>query len=381
MLSAKSGENGPRSDHPLPVMRIVMDYRPALRARSGVGEWVHQVARALRDAYPGDALTLFTSSWKDRPPSDLAAAVPGARISDHRLPVSLLNLAWHNLQWPPVERLTGERYDIAFSPHPLLLPARSAAQVVMVHDLDFLTSPERTAREIRRDYPRLAGAHARRARAVIVPSDHTAQQVGRMLEVPRERISVCPAGVPEWPAATRGFDRRGYVLFFGTNEPRKNVPGLLAAYRQLSADHPDSPTLVMAGRAGLGPDDLEDALRGRVEHRGYVPDGDRQALYLGARVLVLPSFEEGFGMPVLEAMSLGIPVVVSARGALPELVREAGVIVDPADTSSIAHALRRVLTDDPLADALASRGLARAAEFSWGQTATAVRRAFEAALE
>lgn len=366
-------------------MRIVMDYRPALRARSGVGEWVHQVARALRHRYPGDALTLFTSSWKDRPAGDLTTIVPGARVSDHRIPVSLLNLAWHNLERPYVERLTGDRYDIAFSPHPLLLPSRTAAQVVMVHDLDFLTSPERTAREVRRDYPRLAAAHARRARRVLVPSAYTAREVTRLLDVPGDRIAICPAGVPDWPTGARGFGRRGYVLFLGTVERRKNIHGLLDAYARLLAERPETPKLVIAGRAGAEADDCLAAiarapLAGHVERLGYVPDGERQRLYLGARVLVLPSFEEGFGMPVLEAMSLGVPVVASARGALPNLVGDAGVLVDPTDPASMADALRRVLTDDPFAEDLAGRGLAQAAGYSWSHTSALVRGAFEGAL-
>lgn len=366
-------------------MRIVMDYRPALRARSGVGEWVHQVARAWRQVGPDDALTLFTSSWKDRPEPSLADDVPGARVSDHRIPVGALNFAWHNLEWPRVERLTGERYDIAFSPHPLLLPADEAAQVVMVHDLDFLAAPERTAREIRRDYPRLAATHARRARAVIVPSPYTAREVTRLLDVPGERIAVCPAGVPEWSSPPRGFDRAGYVLFLGTIEPRKNVSGLLEAYRRLVDGGRDLPKLVLAGREGPEAQQVlaatsREPLAGRVERLGYVPDAERQRLYEGARVLVLPSFEEGFGMPVLEAMSLGIPVIVSARGALPELVGDAGLLTDPADPASLAEALDRVVADDTLAERLAMRGQSRAAVFSWRETAASLRRAFDAAL-
>jgi len=128
-------------------MRIIVDYRPALRARSGVGEYVHQTARALALRYPDDSLTLFTSSWKDRPEPGAASACPGARVSDHLFPVSVLNFAWHRLEWPSIELVTHRRYDVAFSPHPLLLPTRHAAQVVMVHDLDFLRHPERTQRE------------------------------------------------------------------------------------------------------------------------------------------------------------------------------------------------------------------------------------------
>jgi hypothetical protein len=121
-------------------LRILLDYRPALRERSGVGEYIHEIAAALmRRLGPSDALTLFSSSWKDR----LDARIPGARVVDARVPVRLLNLAWHRLGWPPIERLAGP-IDIAHSAHPLLMPARAATQIVTIYDLDFLDHPERT---------------------------------------------------------------------------------------------------------------------------------------------------------------------------------------------------------------------------------------------
>jgi glycosyltransferase involved in cell wall biosynthesis len=366
------------------MMRIAIDYRPALRERSGVGEYVHQLARAFRDEFPRDSLTLFTSSLRDRPGCELAAQVPGARVSDHRIPVQVLNFAWHRLEWPPVEWCLRASCDVAFSPHPLLLPARRAAQVVMVHDLDFLRHPERTHREIRRDYPALAAQHARRADVVIVPSGYTALEVSGTFGVARERIAVCPPGVPQWSSPVRGFDRHGYVLFMGTTEPRKNVPTLLGAWARLVGCGRLGPRLVLAGKAGADAATCLAAanrppLAGRVDFRGYVTDRDRQQVYAGARVLVVPSLDEGFGMTALEAMSLGIPVIVSDRGGLPELVGDAGLLVNPTDECSIASALERVLDDDGLANAMASRGLERAGHYSWRCTAMAVRRAFQEA--
>ncbi len=122
-------------------LRILLDYRPALRERTGVGEYAHELAAALaRQLQPPDRLTLFSSSWKDRLPAE---PVAGADTVDLRVPVRILNAAWHRLGWPPVERFAGA-IDVAHSLHPLLMPARSARQVVTVHDLDFLDHPERT---------------------------------------------------------------------------------------------------------------------------------------------------------------------------------------------------------------------------------------------
>jgi glycosyltransferase involved in cell wall biosynthesis len=372
------------TDAPIP-MRIVIDYRPALRARTGVGEYVHQLARALGRRFPDDRLTLFSSSWSDRFDAAIADDMPGASLSDHRVPVRALNFLWHHAEWPSVERFIGTDCDVAFSPHPLLLPSR-AAQVVMVHDLDFLRHPERTQREIRRDYPRFAGSHARRAHAVVVPSQYTATEVQHLLQVDPERIAVCPPGLPAWRHSPTGFDRSGYLLFVGTTEPRKNVDGLLRAYERLVQRWPDAPRLVLAGKpaadaGGVAERLTQSPLATRVDQLGYVAEEKRQDVYAGARALVLPSFEEGFGMPALEAMSLGIPVVVSNRGALPEVVGDAGLLVDPTDTDALCDSLRRVLADDQLATTLATRGRAHAAPFSWDRTATLVRAAFAAALQ
>ncbi len=368
-------------------MRVIVDYRPALRARSGVGEYVHQAMRAFAAQYPNDSLTLFTSSWKDRPDPELASLGPSVRVSDHRVPVSVLNVAWHRLEWPPVETMASGDYDVAFSPHPLLMPSRRAAHIVMVHDLDFLRHPERTEREIRRDYPRLARHHAQRARRVVAPSPHTAREAAESLGVSPERIVVCPPGVPEWREPVRGrATAGGYVLFLGTLEPRKNIGGLLDAYGRLLARTPATAKLVIAGNAGPEARRWLDAiaqppLAGHVEYAGYVGDADRQRVYRGARVLVLPSFEEGFGMPALEAMSLGIPVIAARRGNLPDLVGDAGALVDPDDVESIVAALNRVLADDALAERMSARGVERSRAFSWRQTANTLRDAFIAALE
>ena len=364
-------------------MRVVIDYRPALRERSGVGEYTHQLVKALLARHdPALDLTIFSSSWKDRlPPSpDFAGAI----AVDRRVPVQLLNLSWHRLGWPPIESLTRHRYDVAHSLHPLLLPSRHAAQVVTIHDLDFLTHPERTRAEIRRDYRPLARAHARRADRVIVVSEFTAGEVVREFGVDRDRISVCGSGAPDWrprPAMPRG----GYVLFFGTLEPRKNIGGLLDAYERLIAEREHLPDLVIAGKEtdqarGWLERIARPPLARKVSHIGYIDPDKRQKLYEGARVLVQPSFEEGFGMPVLEAMTVGVPVVAANRGALPELLGDAGILVDPERPDSIAGGIARMLDDEAFAMHAVEKGLTRSRAFSWTRTADGVIDAYQRAV-
>jgi glycosyltransferase involved in cell wall biosynthesis len=368
----------------LGAVRIVIDYRPALRARTGVGEYIYQLARAL-GRRGEDEVTLFSASWKDRARGDLAPDVPDARVIDRRIPVRVLNFTWHRLEWPPVEALTKGPYDIAHSPHPLLMPSRSAARVVTIHDLHFLSRPDRAAREIKRDYSTLVGDHARRADRIIVSSQFAAHEIKRHLGVQPEKIAVCPAGAPDWTTPPRSAGADGYILFVGTLEPRKNIGGLLDAYGRLRERIPHPPRLVLAGaagqEAGLWLESIARApLAGHIEHRGYVPSSEREALYKGAQLLVLPSFEEGFGLTVLEAMAAGVPVIASNRGSLPEVVGQAGLLVDPDDPETITGAMESLVSDAVLRANCARLGLERVREFSWSQTAGDVRRAYDEAV-
>ena len=366
-------------------MRALIDYRPALRERSGIGEYTHELVRALAAQYVPARLDLsvFSSSWKDRldlPEPDFAAV---HRI-DRRWPVRTLNFAWHRLGSPAVETLTGERFDVVQSMTPLLVPTQSAAQVVTIADLSFLTDPTWTRAEIRRDYPDLVRAHAQQADGIVVMSEHVRGEVQRVLGIGGDKVAVVPAGAPPWTPRAAAPDN-GYVLFVGTLEPRKNVGVLLDAFAlRASAGHA-RPELVLAGKATeAGRVWLERIARpplaGRVRHLGYVDAADRRALYEGASVLVLPSFDEGFGLPVLEAMTLGVPVVASRRGSLPEVLGDAGQLVDAEDPQGFADAIERVLSDKAFAERCASRGVERSRTFSWTRAAQQLFSVYEHAI-
>jgi alpha-1,3-rhamnosyl/mannosyltransferase len=366
-------------------VRILVDYRPALRERTGVGEYMHNLVRAYaqRHAADGDELAVFTSSWKDRPAAGLSSELAAA-VVDRRIPVRVLNYCWHRLEWPFIESL-GIAADVVHAAHPLLIPSRHAARVVTVHDLFFLTSPRSTRAEIRRDYPALASSHARRADAIVTNSRYTASLIERTFGVPQTRIHVCSPGPPAWRTLGRAphLPRDGYVLFLGTLEARKNLGALLDAYSCLIERRARLPPLVIAGKAtadaaGWLARLSRRPLAGRVRHLGYVPD--REEVFAGARLLVVPSRDEGFGIPALEAMSAGVPVVAARRGALPEVLGDAGILVDPDDPHALADAMHRMLTDEAFAVACAERGLARARTFSWNRAATALHGAYQAAV-
>ena len=220
-----------------------------------------------------------------------------------------------------------------------------------------------------------------RADLVVVISEHTAREVQHRLGVPADRVVLCRPGAP--PASNAPpADGRGPILFVGTIEPRKNLPTLFAAYEDLVARNPGAPPLVLAGGTVEQSGEILDGLRaraaiaGRVEYRGYVSSAEREALYASASMLVLPSFHEGFGMPAVEAMQAGVPVIASTGGALPEVVGTAGITVDPADAAGFSAAMERLLADPAERQRRIEAGRQQARLFSWPASAATLLEAY-----
>src|SRR5262249_40703249 len=207
------------------------------------------------------------------------------------------------------------------------------------------------------------------------------------LGVAGERIYVCPPGAPTWRTLGRqaNVPSDGCVLFVGTLEPRKNLGALLDAYERLLERRRSLPKLVLAGRSTAAASKWlarinRAPLSGHVTYLGYVDAGAREDLYRSARVLLMPSLDEGFGLPALEAMSAGVPVVVSSRGSLPEVVQDAGAHVDPSDVEALAAALERAVFDQGWAVHAARAGLDRARSFTWTESARTLHRAYTEAV-
>lgn len=334
-----------------------------------MGEYVHQMSGALvRTAAADDVTVAFSSSWSDR----LAPPAPGMAITDLRVPVRVLNLLWHRAGWPPVEWWSGP-VDIAWSPTPMLIPTRRGRRVVTIHDLYFLDHPDATTREIRRDYPRLVRRHAQRADLVVTSSHHVGALVVQRLGVDPARVLTCPGGAPPW-AARPEVPANGPVIFLGSLEPRKNVGILLDAWELLTARGRPVPELILAGGPGPGADALmgritRPPLAGRVRYEGYLPDARREAYYKQARLLVMPSLDEGFGLPVVEACAAGVPVLASRCGSLPEVGGDAPVYLDPRDPEAWADTVEALLADPARLESMRARGVTRARQFSWDQSA------------
>ncbi len=366
-------------------MRVLVDYRPALRARTGVGEYMHELVRAYTASRPADDVAVFTSSWADRPAPGTGEALR-ARVVDRRVPVAVLNYLWHRAEWPPVEWLAGEA-DVVHAAHPLLIPSTRAARVVTVHDLFFLSHPERTTAEIRRDYAALAASHARRADAVIAVSQYTRRQVIERLGVDAERVHVCsPGAAPGRGSARRRTCRPTATCCSSARSSRARTSACCSTptsgwWRAAERCRRCGSPAAWDPDAGAWLDRIRrPPLDGVVRHVGYVADDAREALFAGARTLVLPSLDEGFGLPALEAMSAGIPVVVSNAGALPEVVGDAGVLFNNADPDALAYALGRLAADDGWARERAAAGLVRARAFTWEASARALGRIYDEAV-
>ncbi len=360
-------------------MDIALDLRPSLLRPTGVGSYILALAQRLPGLAPDDRFHYFSASLKDRYPA--RDWPPNVSMVDRRLPVRALNLAWNRLEWPPLDRLVGAHLDLIHSPHPLLLPGKNARRVVTIHDLFFLKHPDMTEAEIRRDYVPLVKDHVRRADGVICVSEFTASEARLLLEVAADRIAVIPNGIdPVYrtvPAAetveavlAKYRLPRGGILYLGSEEKRKNLVNLAMAYMGLSRRRPRLPPLILVGPGSywaqggsiVGP---------QIRATGYLETGEIRALMAACSMLILPSLEEGFGLPVAEAMAAGLPVVCSRGSALEEVASGAATLVDPLNTKSIADGIERLLDDPKRADAQRRLGLEQSRRFDWDRAAAA----------
>jgi glycosyltransferase involved in cell wall biosynthesis len=247
-------------------------------------------------------------------------------------------------------------------------------QILTIHDLSPLEHPEWFQPNYAAWYRLLLPMMMRRVRRIITLSGFIAKKIVRRFSLPAEKVVTIPAGVDTSKFhpldVSSGMGR--YILFVGTLEPRKNIPGLLKAWDEIKGQHPEV-ELVIAGTSGRVfressyPDETD-----RVRWLGYVPETDLPGLYTGADLFILPSLDEGFGLPALEAMACGTPVVVSDGGALPEVVGEAGKIYHLSNPFGLNNALNECLFDADLRHSLKEKGLARAKLFSWSSTAGSV---------
>ncbi len=351
------------------LSHIALDATPLSVPLAGIGRYTAELARHLAAAHPESQVTLLS----DQP--FMEPAGPPNLHSDPR-PARAWERRWWSVGLPlRLRRLRASLFHGTDFAVPFYA---SSPAVLTIHDLAPFRFPHnpRVAR-------RLPGA-ARRARAIIVPSERMKQEVVAELRLPDDKVFVTPLAAASCfrPGSASVGRQRPYVLFVGTIEPRKNLVRLLNAFARLN--WPDV-KLVLAGRRAWGWEEVEArihelGLQSRVEIAGHVPDEELADLYRGAAVFVYPSLYEGFGLPVLEAMACGAPVVTSKDTAPADVCGDAAWLVDPHSEEEIREAIEATLKNPTLAATLGRRGLARAAEFSWTRTAELTWQVYESAL-
>jgi len=370
------------------LLSLTETYRGA-----GINGHIHNLLQRLSAAGPDLRFTAFLSEQR-------FVAPPGLNVHPVRWPTSrpLVRIVWEQLLLPQVVR--ARHVDLLHGLAYALPLVCSCPTVVTIHDLTFYRFPE-TLRPSRRLYLRAATRSAvRRAERVIADSHQTKEELVHFLQVPGEKVDVVHSGVSDAfrPAPAdevarfrteRGLPPR-FILFLGTLEPRKNIVSLLAAFAQWREDPgpgagAQGVKLVVAGAKGWYFEHIfkraeELGLADELLFPGFLPEEELPWWYRAAECFVYPSLYEGFGLPVLEAMACGTPVITSSVSSLPEVAGSAAILVDPGDAVALADAIGRVLGDAALHADMRQAGLLQAKRFSWDRAARETAAVYRRAL-
>lgn len=375
---------------------IGIDYTAAVHQAAGIGRYSRELVRALAassleiDA-PQFRLFVADASKAVQP------ALPGANCAwcPTRLTERWLSRLWYRLHLPlPIENWTGP-LDLFHATDFFLPPVRPGTRtIVTIHDLSFVRLPETVMPGMTNHLNQWVPHSVKRADHVIAVSEATRQDLIELYQTPPEKISVLYHGVtadfepviePDSLSAVRqkyNLGQQPFILSVGTIQPRKNYQKLIQAFATLD---PALALVIVGSRGWNYAEVFAEVTRQNVEERvhflGFVADADLPALYSAASLFVYPSLYEGFGLPVLEAMACGTPVVASSQSALLEVVGEAGLLVDPGDVEAMAAAMTRVLTNTTLGLHLAQAGQVRAACFTWPGMATKLLSLYQQIIE
>ena len=355
---------------PSPI-RIGLDCTPLLGRRTGVGRYTHSLLTALSSYDDELVATAFTFRGR----RGLTSAVPaGVQVASRPAPARGLQELWSRSEWPPVELLSG-RVDVFHATNFVLPPLRRARGVVTIHDLSYLRHPD-TVSSASAHYRTLVPRSLARASVVVTPSEATADRVREAYDI-TVPVVVTPLGVDAaWASAAPPDDalRRelglpsSYLLFVGTLEPRKDLRTLLAAHRLLA----EAPPLVLVGPPGWG----EQLDTSGCITTGYLEDERLRSVVAGAAALVLPSLDEGFGIPVVEALAAGTPVVASDLPVLREVGGTVTAYAEPGDPGAFAASIEQVLDTPGEPGPRRTHGAA----YTWARCAAATRAAYSLAL-
>lgn len=365
---------------------LAVDLRALVPETTGIGVYTSALLTALRQR-PGAPRVLGLSHAEPKGAEAVRAA--GVEVEVEPAPLGVL---WQQLHLP--RRLARGDVDLLFAPLQTLPWTCPVPAVVTIHDLTVLLRPEDHKFKVRWSQLPFLSRSLERAEAVVAVSRATAEDLAFHFPEQRHKVRVIHHGVaPDYrpaDAETVAVIRQklgapaGYLLSVGTLEPRKNLATLLTAWESLKAADPDFPPLLLAGGEGWHDRGLRRRIQGLephgVRHLGRLRDAELVRAYQGATVFAYPSLYEGFGLPLLEAMACGVPCVTSDISSLPEVVGDAGLLVDPRQPGELAAALHRLVAEPSLAAEFGQRGLARAAGFTWETAARLHHEVFREAL-
>lgn len=364
-------------------MRIGFDLRPFLKEETGVGIYFRNLLSYLSRMDLSNEYFLFSSSLKDRFPAPKIPLFTKKKFRDYPLPVKLVNLFWYRLRWPPLDYFFRTKLDLTHSPTPLILPTKGK-KIVTVYDLFFLDFPHLADRETRKNFVSRTEDSLLEADGIVTISHFTKKKLLEKFAVPKSKVKVVYLGIDHeyWQdvssegmaqTRTRYAMPSSFILFVGALERRKNLLNLIKALKIIHQNNERIP-LILAGRKAEECERIKDEIKRQsleswVRMLGYVPEEDLKNLYRLASVLAFPSFCEGFGLPLLEAMVSGLPVVTSQTSALTEIAQDTAIYFDPEDPGEIADKILLALKDKKLSHNLIEKGKRRVLDFDWKKTA------------
>lgn len=379
-------------------MRIFVEGSSVFNNRWGIGSFTKRLFETYNQKYPQDKVVFFGFKFFTRDLPDFP--IPPSKSLGYRIvrwmPGRIYNMLFRLKLGVPLDFFLGAEPNVIVFPNFIRWPVMNPRikTVVFIHDLSFVYFPQFANPINLSDTTRFVPKSIKKASHIITISKSSKRQIMKHFQVPENKITVVyPAVDPKFfykrPKAQITKVRRKYklptkyILYHGTVEPRKNIEGLLEAYSKLDKALQSEYALVLAGSKGWQDEDILTAIaklskKGlKIIQTGYLPDEDTPPLISGASVLVFPSHYEGFGIPLLEAMACGVPVISADNSSLPEVVGDGGLFVKAEDIKGLADAITRLLGDKQLQQELIARGFGQAKKFSWGKSAGQLKYVLE----